>query len=706
VGGTLRQKQQDGVAIIALSQPPSNRLTVQMRHDLDQALRHAMHDPAITAILLHGLGEGAKGLSAGLDLDEAETEATPPQMSDICQLMEGSETPVVVLLHGVTLGAGVELALAAHARIATHDAQIGFPEVLLGLCPGAGATQRLPRYLGAQGALDLLLAPHPRPVPSPQLRPLVDRLLAPDDDPETAGIALARSLADSMTSGQALRRSGDLRDGLADFAANARAIAARRTQVASNPNTAGARIVDCVEAACLLPYEAGLAFEAVTHQDLLASDLSRALRHASAAERRASTFPDLDGVTPAPVQQVAVVGGSVTAAHLAVACLAAGLPVVHFERSEDAVSALRARVAAAQAALVRAGRLTASAAEAQIAHWHGTAQLADLAKADLLIEAVGDTLATKQQVIAALDTLAPDGAVLATTSALHSIADIAAATERPDAVLGLRLAAPAHLTKLAEVIPGPATSPQALARTVAVLRDALGRIPVRTGTGCTGTGGAMGEVILAALRQAGAGMLRLGTSPAAIDSALQGYGIAHGLFRQMDMIGLETCLARGRVATAALDMGQTYLADLDRLILAGRRGQGAGRGYYLWQDGQPQPDRAVMALLDLPDDDRLRPLSAEAIVLRALTAMANAGARALRAGIALRPSDIDVVMIHGHGFPRWHGGPMQAADLVGLFDILQALTRFSADDPALYTPDPIFAALTREGQQFATLNRA
>lgn len=702
--GTIRQKQHDGVAIIALSQPPWNRLTAQMRHDLDQALRAAFHDPAITAILLHGLGAGAKGLSAGLDLDEVETAAPPPQMADICQLIEGSDTPMVVLLHDVTLGAGVELALAAHARLATEAARIGFPEIRLGLCPGAGATQRLPRYLGAQGALDLLLAQHPRPLQSPQLRPLVDRLLAPGDDPEAAGIALARSLADGLASGQTLRRSGDLRDGLVDFAANARAIAARRAQVAAGPvspaDAVVARITDCIEAACLLPFAAGLAFEAVTHQDLLASDLSRALRHVSAAERRASYFPGLDGLTPAPVQQVAVVGGSVTAANLAVAFLVAGLPVVQFERSEDAVSALRARVAAGLAACVRAGRLTADGAEAQIARWHGTTQLADLAGADLLIEAVSDLLSAKQQVMAALGSVAADGAVLATTSAQHSIADIAAATERPDAVLGLRLAPPAHLTQLAEVIPGPATSPQALARTVAVLRDALGRLPVYTGTGGPG----MGEVILTALRQAGAGMLRLGTSPAAIDSALQGYGFAHGLFRQMDMIGLETCLAQTRVATAALDMGQTGLADLDRLILAGRKGQGAGRGYYLWQDGQPQPDRAVMALLNLPDDDNQRPLSAEAIVLRAVAAMANAGARALRAGMALRPSDIDVVMIHAHGFPRWHGGPMQAADLVGLFDMLQALKRLSPDDPALYTPDPIFASLVREGQQFAALN--
>lgn len=705
VVGTIRQDQRDGVAIIALSQPPLNTLTAQMRRDLDQALAQAMSDPDVTAILLHGLGDrSARGLSAGLDLREAEAGFVLPQMADICRRIEQSDTPVVVVMHGVTLGAGAELALAAHARLATGEASIGFPDVIMGLCPGAGGTQRLPRFLGVQGALDLLLSQHPRPLRSRQLRALIDRLVPEDDDPEAAGIALAQSIAADVAAGGSLRRSCDLREGLADFAANASAIAARRAQVATSANIAGTRIVDCVEAACLLPFEAGLAYEAVAFEDLLASDVSRSLRHATFAERRTANMPDLVGVTPHTVEQVALVGGGVTAANLAVAFLEAGLPVVQFERSEEAVSAVRERIAAGQAVLVRAGRLTPEAATAQITRWQGTTQLSDLAGADLLIEAVADTLSTKQQVMAALDRLAPEGSVLATTSALHDIARIAGATGRPASVLGLRFAAPAHLTRLAEVIPGPATSSEALASTVAVLRDKLGRIPVRTGTG----GGGMGEVILAALREAGATMLQAGSSPAAIDNALQGYGFAHGLFRQMDMTGLETCLAQGRVAAARLDIGPAYLGNLDRLIMSGRTGQGAGRGYYLWQDGQPHPDRAVMALLDLSDDPDTRKtpaLSPEAIVLRAVAAMANAGARALRAGIALRPSDIDAVMIQGHGFPRWHGGPMKAADLVGLFDILQALKRFTAENPALYTPDPGFAALVKEGQNFDALNR-
>ncbi|MEE4345694.1 MAG: 3-hydroxyacyl-CoA dehydrogenase NAD-binding domain-containing protein [Paracoccaceae bacterium] len=702
---TIRQDRRDGVAIIALSQPPLNTLTRQMRGDLDHALAQAIGDPEVTAIVLHGLGEAAaRGLSAGLDLREAEAGFAAPQVSDICRRIEDSATPVVAILHGVTLGAGAELALAAHARLATGEASIGFPDVIMGLCPGAGGSQRLPRFLGAQGALDLLLSQHPRPLRSRLLRPLVDRLVPEDDDAEAAAIALAQSVAADVAAGGTLPRASEMREGLADFAANAAAIAARRAQVAASPNIAGARIVDCVEAACLLPFEAGLAFEAVAFEDLLASDVSNALRHATYAELRAVNMPEMSGATPSPVGHVALVGGGVAAANLAVVFLEAGLPVVQFERSDDALSLLKERIAAGQAALVRAGRMKPEAAEAQIARWQGTTRLTDLAVADLLIEAVADTLSTKQQVMAALDRLAPQGAVLVTTSALHDIGQIAATTARPDAVLGLRLAAPAHMTRLAEVIPGPATSDAAIARMVTVLTNRLGRIPVRCSTG----GGGMGELILCALREAGAGMLRLGASPASVDSALQGYGFAHGLFRQMDLMGLETCLAQGRSASTRLDTGQQHLGDLDRLVMAGRTGKAAGRGYHLWQDAKPQEDRAVMAILDLPGAEEgggRPPLSPEAIVLRAVAAMANAGARALRAGIALRPSDIDAVMIQGYGFPRWHGGPMKAADLVGLFEILQALKRFSAENPALYTPDPGFAALVKEGQTFDALNR-
>ena len=702
---TIRQDRRDGVAIIALSQPPLNTLTRQMRGDLDHALAQAIGDPEVTAIVLHGLGEAAaRGLSAGLDLREAEAGFAAPQVSDICRRIEDSATPIVAILHGVTLGAGAELALAAHARLATGEASIGFPDVIMGLCPGAGGSQRLPRFLGAQGALDLLLSQHPRPLRSRLLRPLVDRLVPEDGDAEAAAIALAQSVAAVVAAGGTLPRASAMREGLADFAANAAAIAARRAQVATSPNIAGARIVDCVEAACLLPFEAGLAFEAVAFEDLLASDVSNALRHATYAELRAVNMPEMSGATPSPVGHVALVGGGVAAANLAVVFLEAGLPVVQFERSDDALSLLKERIAAGQAALVRAGRMKPEAAEAQIARWQGTTRLTDLAVADLLIEAVADTLSTKQQVMAALDRLAPQGAVLVTTSALHDIGQIAAATARPDAVLGLRLAAPAHMTRLAEAIPGPATSDATIARMVTVLTNRLGRIPVRCGTG----GGGMGELILCALREAGAGMLRLGASPASIDNALQGYGFANGLFRQMDLMGLETCLAHGRSASTRLDTGQQFLGDLDRLVMAGRTGKAAGRGYHLWQDAKPQEDRAVMAILDLPgaeDTGGRPPLSPEAIVLRAVAAMANAGARALRAGIALRPSDIDAVMIQGYGFPRWHGGPMKAADLVGLFEILQALKRFSAENPALYTPDPGFAALVKEGQTFDALNR-
>lgn len=708
--------------ILGPSQPPLNFLGLPMRQALGQALTDAIAAPDISAIVLTALGtqDGvhARGLSAGLPLQEAADGFGPPTAGDICQIIEQSETPVVAVLHGVTLGAGVELALAAHARLGTGEAMIGFPDVMMGLCPGAGATQRLPRILGVPQTLDLLLSQHPRLLRARPLRPLVDRMVpegeagAVIDAAVTLAQELSLAVAAAVAAGEGVRRIRDLRDGLSDFAANASAIAARRAQVASSPNSAGARIVDCVEAACLLPFEAGLAFEATAFEDLLRSDMSRSLRHVAFAEARAANMPECDRAAPLPVRQVAVIGGGVQGAQLAAACLAAGVQVVHFERSDTALKALQERLAAAQAAMVRAGRLTADAAKADRARWRGTMQLSDLVAAEVLIEAVADTLPTKTQVMAALDRLAIKDAVLVTTSALLDIDAIAKATARPANVLGLRLPAPAHLSRLAEVIPGSATADAAVATLAAFLRDGLGRVVLRSGTG----GGSLGEPVLAALHAAAAGLLRLGVSVQRIDAALQDYGFGQGIFRQMDQTGLEGALARGRMAAARVACGTQHLEDLDRLIMAGRVGQAAGRGFYLWQDGQAQPDRAVAALLDLPGSANpsengpdtaicAAPLSDKAIMLRMIAAMANAGARALRAGLALRPSDIDTVMVLAHGYPRWHGGPMQAADLVGLFDILQAMRRFAIEDPALYTPDPGFAALVKEGETFGDLNQ-
>ncbi|MGR3504441.1 MAG: 3-hydroxyacyl-CoA dehydrogenase NAD-binding domain-containing protein [Paracoccaceae bacterium] len=706
MAGTIRQDQRDGMAIIRLALPPLNTLTPAMRQELGDALDAAILNSDIGAIVLTGLGQpAARGLSAGLDLREAEAGITPPHVSDLCQRVEMGGKPVVAVLHGMTLGAGVELALAAHARVGTADAFIGFPDVMMGLPPAAGATQYLPRLLGAQTALELLLSQNPRRLRGRHLRPLVDSLVPEGEDVEAAAFALAQKLAAGLTEGRPLQRSRDRRDGLADFAGNAAAIAARRTQVAASPNTASARIVDCVEAACLLPFEAGLAFENVAFEELLEADVSKSLRHAFFAERRAANFPELRDGTARSVSRVALIGGGTVAANMAVAFLAAGLPVIHFERSADALVAVEGRIAASHDALVKAGRMQPDHIPDRLALWQGTTQLGDLAQADLLIEAVADSLSTKTVIMGALDRIAPPQAVLVTTSSLFRIDQIAAATTRPAAVLGLRLQAPAHLTRLAEICPSDTTSADAIATVAAMLRDSLGRIVLRNGTG----GGGMGEPVIAALWEAGAGMLRQGASPLQIDAALHGYGFAQGIFRQIDLIGLEHCLAKARVAEALLPVGTRHLNDMDRLIMAGRTGQRAGRGFYLWQEGQGQPDRAVMGILDLTELDQqgaATSLSAESIVLRAVAAMANAGARALRAGFALRPSDIDTVMMQGHGYPRWHGGPMKAADLIGLFEIRQALERFSEENPALYTPDPVFAALIKEGQNFDSLNRA
>lgn len=714
----IRKDIENGIAVLRLDLAPSHPLTAQMRTALDAALVAASDDSDVAGIVLTGLGDrAANGLSGGLLVADLDAPLARPDMNDLCMRIEDCAKPVVVVLHGLTLGAGVELALAAHGRIAVEGAQLAFPGVALGVTPSGGATQRLPRLIGARAALDLLLLPHPKEMTAPGLAPLLDQLMAQGDDPVAAAVAMARDLAAGLVAGVALRRSLALTEGLADHAGNAAAVALAQSHHADNPNPAALSIVACVEAASLLPPEAGLSFEAAAFEDLVTSDVSRALRHISLSERRAAQIPALAQAKPQPVSHVALIGGGQMAAQLAVACLAAGLHVVHFERSLDALGAVQARLAQAQAAMIQAGRLTQAKAVEDLERWRGTTALADLAQASIMIEAVADILATKVQVMAALDRVAPAGAVLVTTSAALRVADIAAATARPDAVLGLRIPFPVHLSRLAEILPGRAFADQAgqaqaIATLAGLLRDGMGRFVI-----CSGAqGGHLADPLWAALQAACLGLLRKGFSVARIDAALQSYGMVHGIFRHMDLIGLDTCLQRARLAAVQVDCGQQHLDDLDRMVLAGRTGHRAGRGFYLWPADQdaaaegpdPIPDPAVSGLLDLPPEAAAgsADLGHEAVILRAVAAMANTGAKALDAGLALRPSDLDVAMVQVYGFPRWHGGPMQAADQIGLFAITRALGRFAADDAVLFTAHPCLAALVREGQGFAQLNNA
>ncbi|SDN37967.1 3-hydroxyacyl-CoA dehydrogenase [Lutimaribacter pacificus] len=675
-GDMVRIARQGDIAILSLDNPPANLLGAPLRAALMAALDAVAGDDGLRGAVLTGAGGN---FSNGLDLRELEAPLAAPEPRDLANRIEMLGKPVVAALTGRASGAGLELALAATARVAHPATRIMLGDLGLGLPPGAGGTQRLPRIVGAGPALDLVLTA--RPVPASALPALFDDTDAAD--PLAAAVALARDLADAPRPPTSERR-----EGFADPAAYQAEIARRRDEAATSPLPAVRDVVAAVEAALLLPFEAGLALEAQVFADALASSRSRAQRHVVRAELRAANMPETRPRAARHIGRVGIVGGGPTACGIARVCLAAGLPVIQFERDDAALAKAQKRLQEPAPGVTG------------LDGWQGTTALPDLAGADLIVEAVADLLRTKEQVFAALSDIAGDETILATQSGLLPIDPIAAATARPEQVLGLHFHAPVGPARLVEVIPGSRTDPQAVASVAALVRGTLGRIAVRSGTG----GGTLPERITAAARDAGIAMLVPGVPIGRIDGVMAQWGLPQGIFRQIDMIGCDVVLARGRLLARGTGFPTAHLDALARLVEAGRTGRAAGLGFYRWDEkGHAHTDDALGEVLFGGGFDRMS-MPGDEIRLRVIAAMANEGARMLRADMALRPSDIDVACVLGTQFPRWRGGPMKAADLTGLFEIQRALKRLAVDWPELYGADPGFAALVRNGESFDALN--
>lgn len=674
----VRIDRQGDVAVIRMANPPLNMLSVPLRVALMTALDHVARDGDLRAVVLAGQGGH---FCAGLDLRELAAPLVAPTPGDLALRIEGLGKPVVAALSGAATGAGLELALAATARVAQAGAQIALGDLSLGLTPGAGGSQRLPRLVGAGAALDLMLSS--RQLPAATLPGLFDALDVPDALP--VALALAASLTEAPRA-----PTRDRTDGFADPAAFQAEIAKRREDVAPSPIPATRDIVAAVEAALLLPFEAGLALEDQVFEDARHSAQSRALVHVTRAERRAANMPEARPGAARPIDRVGIVGGGPTACAIARLCLAAGLPVVQFERTDEALTLARQRIA----------DMDARAPDA-LARWQGSASLGDLGQAGLIIEAVAEVPRTKAQVFAALSAVAGPDTILATQSGLLPIDPIADSSTVPDRVLGLHFHAPIGPGRLVEVIPATQTDGWAVASVVQLVRGRLGRVALRAGTG----GGTLGERIIAAARDAGLSMLAQGVPIERIDRVLAQWGLPQGIFRQIDMLGLQVVLTRGRLMARDAGFASLHLDALDLLVAAGHTGRADGQGFYRWDaQGHAQVDDGLAGLLFDTVPVPLA-LSEDEIRLRVIAAMANTGARMLRTDMALRPSDIDVACVLGIQFPRWRGGPMKSADLAGLFEVQRALTRLSREDPSLFTPDPAFAALVRNGETFDALNK-
>lgn len=688
------------VLVTTVQNPPVNALSAEVRRGLLAAVDQAESDPEVRALVLVGAG---RGFIAGADIREFGKPPLPPALPEVCNRIEACGKPVIAAIHGAALGGGLEVAMAAHYRVALADAKLGLPEVQLGLIPGSGGTQRAPRLMGVQPAIELMLSGRHSGPREAKDAGLVDGI-AEGNDAQAAGLAFA---ADLLRAGVGVRRTRDRAMAQDIDAARAalreiRAETAKKTRGLFSP----LKIVEAVEAGLDLPFEEALRNERQLFLQCVDSPQRAGLVHAFFAEREVAKAPETRSAQPRPIASVGVVGGGTMGAGIAVAVLDAGLPVTMVERDEASIARGRANVAKVYEGLVAKGRMTAEARDQVMSRFRGSTAYADLADTDLVIEAVFEDMAVKKTVFAELDRVCKQGAVLATNTSYLDIDAIAAGTSRPQDVIGLHFFSPANIMKLLEIVVPARVSADVVA-TAFELAKKLKKVPVRAGV-CDGF---IGNRILARYRQAADYMVEDGASPYEIDEAVRGFGYPMGPFQVSDLAGGDIGWATRKRKAATRDPRARYVQIADRICERGWFGQKTGRGWYRYPEGARTgtPDPEVLAIIEAERERagvKPRKFGADEIMRRYLAAMVNEGANVVHERIALRPLDVDVTFLYGYGFPRYRGGPMKYADTVGLDRILADVREFAQEDPLFWQPSPLLVELVAQGRNFDSLNRA
>lgn len=638
---------QDQVLIVTVDNAPVNALSVDLRAGLVAALNAGSRDLAIKGLVITGAGRVFIG---GADIKEFGQPPVAPLLPEVIEVIEASHKPVVAAVNGAALGGGCEVALACHARITSSDAFFGLPEVKLGIVPGAGGTQRLPRLIGLAAAIDLIGTG--RNVKSDEALQLglIDSI---SEDPVAAAVTRVHELA-----GQPLRRTGELLVPASDLGA-AEASAAKVVKRARG-QTAPAEAVRLIELAARSDLADGLAEERATFVTLRDSAQAAALRHVFFAEREAAKVDFVADIKPRPIASVGVVGTGLMGSGIAFSALLGGYRVIGIEQTEQAATEGMTRITVLLDDAVRLGRLAEAARDACLARLTVNADRQALREADLVIEAVFDDFDVKTELFQALDEIVRPDAILATNTSYLNPDEIAARTADPSRVVGLHFFSPAHIMRLLEVVRCKETAPDVLASALAFGRK-LGKLAIVSGV----TEGFIGNRVFSAYRREAEFMVEDGASPEEVDAALTGYGFPMGIFAVSDMAGLEIAWARRKRQAATRDPNARYVELPDMLCEAGRFGRKNGRGWYAYPNGKLRVDPEVSAMIEAVRARKNiapRRFSASEIVSRLLGAMAKEGRALLAEGIAARSSDIDLVMINGYGFPAYKGGPMFAAE--------------------------------------------
>jgi 3-hydroxyacyl-CoA dehydrogenase len=691
------------VGILTVNNPPVNALSPGVPEAIVAGIQQFESDPAVKAMVLIG---GGRTFIAGADIREfgkltsSGDRRRGTGLQAKLELVENCSKPVVAAIHGTALGGGLETAMACHYRVAVRSAQVGQPEVKLGIIPGAAGTQRLPRLAGVAKALEMCAGGEPINATDALASGIVDQIV--EGDLLAGAVAFARAKA-----GAAPRRTRDLTGHLGDPHSNAPIFVSARAHARKKQRNLIAPLaaIDAIEAATTLSFEDGLKREAELFQECLFSDQSKALIHVFFAEREVAKIPGIPKDTQQlPVNQVAVVGAGTMGGGIAMVFANAGIPVLLKETDQAALDRGLATIRNNYANSVKKGRFTQWAIDQHLSRIQPTLTYDSFEGVDLVVEAVFEGMALKKQVLAEIDRAARPGAILASNTSTLNIDELAAATSRPELVIGTHFFSPANVMRLLEIVRGKATSKEVMATCLALAKK-LGKVGVLVGN-CRGF---VGNRMFGPYRREAQFLVEEGATVEAVDQALYNFGMAMGPLATGDLAGLDVGwrIRKEYGETQDASVRQPLLED--RLCEKGWFGQKTGAGWYKYDQARhPMHNPDVDPLIAQARKDtgiKPRGISADEIVERTIYALVNEGARILEEGFALRAADIDIVYINGYGFPAYRGGPMWYADAVGLWSVYERVREFEKQHGKLWSPAPLLKKLAEEGKTFADFDQ-
>ena len=692
----VQYERRGAVGVITVNNPPVNALGQGVRQGLQEGLAKGIADAGAKALVLIG---GGRTFIAGADIREFGKPSMPPDLNAVIAQYESSPKLVVAAIHGTALGGGLEVAFGCHYRCAVASGQVGFPEVKLGLLPGAGGTQRLPRLTGVETALPLIVAGDPIPAAKAQALGIIDEVV-PGDLLEGACAYAERLVAE----GKPLRKIRDLQEKVRDTNPTVFADFRKSLERSARGFFAPFRCVDAVEAAATLPFDEGLKRERELFAQCMQSTQSKAQIHVFFAEREVSKIPDVPKETPVKViGKAVIIGAGTMGGGIAMNFANAGIPVSVIEMNQEALDKGLAVVRKNYAATVEKGRLSQKDMDTRMGLIRGTLGYDAVAEADIVVEAVFEEMDVKKKVFAALDKAARPDAILASNTSTLDIDQMANATSRPGQVIGTHFFSPANVMRLLEIVRGKATSKETIATTMELARR-IRKVGVLVGN-CDGF---VGNRMLAPYLREAEFLVEEGATPQQVDKVIYDFGLPMGPFAMGDMAGLDVGwrIRKGKEATRNRRLRYSPVAD--RICEMGRFGQKTGAGWYRYEKGSraPVPDPEIEALIAKTAKEQgieRRTIGDEEILKRCVYALINEGARILEEGFALRSSDIDIIYIYGYGFPVHRGGPMFYADTVGPAAVYDDVCKFQKQHGELWQPAPLLERLAREGKKFRDL---